>query len=67
MSGRCSCCNEILDDIEMRAKDPDTGKYTNMCFACTAVYYEEINDPIIRDDCVGPFYQEGRAGTHNNG
>ena len=34
MSGRCRCCNEVLEEWEMKTIDPLTGTYTDLCDVC---------------------------------
>jgi len=31
---RCRACNNVMTDIEMRRKDPNTKDYTDLCTAC---------------------------------
>lgn len=45
MSGRCKCCNDVLEEWEMKAIDPLTGKYTELCDGC-------IVDDFIEDDLL---------------
>lgn len=45
MSGRCKCCNDILEEWEMKTTDPLTGTYTELCDAC-------VNDDFIVDDLL---------------
>lgn len=44
MSGRCKCCNDILEEWEMKSIDPLTGKYTELCDICIK------EDSFIDDD-----------------
>ena len=34
MSGRCKCCNSILEEWELKSIDPLTGTYTELCDLC---------------------------------
>lgn len=34
MCGRCKCCNEIMEEWEMKSVDPLTGTYTELCDQC---------------------------------
>ena len=44
MSGRCRACDSILEEWEMKAIDPLTGKYTELCDCCiTTAEESEIN------------------------
>lgn len=43
MSGRCKCCNAILEEWEMKTVDPLTGTYTELCDECT-------KDDLFEDD-----------------
>lgn len=43
MSGRCKCCNAILEEWEMKTVDPLTGTYTELCDEC-------VKDDILEDD-----------------
>ena len=48
MSGRCKCCNDVLEEWEMKALDPLTGKYTELCDACIVDYF--IEDDLLQLD-----------------
>lgn len=43
MCGRCKCCNEIMEEWEMKSVDPLTGTYTELCDRC-------ISDDLTNDD-----------------
>ena len=43
MSGRCRSCNAILEEWEMKAIDPLTGTYTELCDEC-------VKDDLFEDD-----------------
>ncbi len=46
MSGRCKCCNAILEEWEMKTVDPLTETYTELCDEC-------VKDDPFEDD---PWY-----------
>lgn len=41
MSGRCKSCDSVLSDEDMCYKDYKTGEYTELCYKCRQVDYEE--------------------------
>jgi hypothetical protein len=43
MSGRCICCNKILNPFEMTRKAASTGEYLQMCNKC----YSSISDDLL--------------------
>ena len=45
MSGRCYCCNKILNPFEMTRKAVSTGDYIGMCNKC----YSTISDDLLSE------------------
>ncbi len=43
MSGRCKCCNAVLEEWEMKTIDPLTGTYTELCDEC-------VKEDLFEDD-----------------
>lgn len=43
VSGRCKCCNDVMEDFEMVAIDPLTGTYTELCTNCLS---EDVFDVL---------------------
>lgn len=53
MSGRCRACDAIMEEWEMKAIDPTTGTYTELCDQCIQLAenpdYESEWDSISLD------------------
>ena len=58
MSGRCKCCNDVLEEWEIKAIDPLSGKYTELCDACIVDEFVEDDllqldlDPLSKEDIL---------------
>lgn len=44
---RCSVCNVVLSDQELKHKDPLSGRYTDMCSHCLDTHEALVNDVDI--------------------
>lgn len=57
MSGRCKSCDAILEEWEMKAIDPLTGTYTELCDQClsdpeVAFEFAEIDLDFIKQEDI---------------
>lgn len=41
---RCTVCNVIMSEQELKHKDPISGRYTDMCFDCLGQHEALVND-----------------------
>ena len=47
---RCQTCDILLDDYEVKRKDPKTGEFWDMCNTCLGVHKQtlwELEEPKI--------------------
>ena len=48
MMSRCKACDTILNEHELKRKDPETDEYTDLCYECL----DESNRAIYEFDGV---------------
>jgi len=50
LSGRCRACDDIMEEWEMKAIDPLTGTYTELCSVCITDDFPEDYSEISFDE-----------------